>query len=257
MDAGVILSMGYDVYRRALPLVCALGASFSPFVADAAHPTLTEDAGTQGEGKFELELGLERAREGSNRAFEFGPQLSWGLLENVDLIVRPPWLDVRTDGVTRRGPGDTALDVKWRFFERDGFSAGTRAGVDLPSGDSDKGLGAGKASWHALLIASFYAEPWSFSANAGYVHQPLPDERRDVAAVSVSALWVAREGLKFSLDVAAEQNADPADGRWPAVARLGMIYTLNEHWDLDVGYQTRLNHAAPESVILAGATVRW
>ena len=27
--------------------------------------------------------------------------------------------------------------------------------------------------------------------------------------------------------------------------------------DVDVGYQFRLNHAAPSQVILAGATVRW
>jgi hypothetical protein len=58
----------------------------------AAHPMLTEDTGTQGTGKFELELGFAQARDGGTNALEFGPQLSYGVQDNVDLIARPTWL---------------------------------------------------------------------------------------------------------------------------------------------------------------------
>src|SRR5437867_11525380 len=48
--------------------------------AFAAHPPFTEDAGTQGAGKFELELGNARTRDHADRVYEVGAQLSYGVL---------------------------------------------------------------------------------------------------------------------------------------------------------------------------------
>src|SRR5438876_1731681 len=100
--------------------------------AFAAHPMLSEDTGTQGAGRFELELGTAITRDRETRSFEFGPQLSYGIGQTVDLIVRPTWLDIRetAGGGHERGTGDTALDVKWRFFAVDVISFGVRAGAD-------------------------------------------------------------------------------------------------------------------------------
>jgi hypothetical protein len=101
---------------RVLPILLACAAD-----AFAAHPLLTEDAGTQGAGKFELEVGNMWTRDGGERAYEFGPQLSYGVLPNLDGILGPTWTTLRTTGdgtiTTARGAGDTALDVKWRFYE--------------------------------------------------------------------------------------------------------------------------------------------
>jgi hypothetical protein len=40
-------------------------------------------------------------------------------------------------------------------------------------------------------------------------------------------------------------------------ARVGIVATVARPLDVDIGYQGRLNHAAPRQVILAGVTVRW
>jgi hypothetical protein len=248
---------------RLLPLIAAvltgtLLAGLSSTGARAAHPVLTEDTGTQGKGRFELELGTEWAREGDARAFEFGPQLSWGALDNLDLIVRASWLDLRGTDASSRGIGDTALDVKWRFLEEGSFSLGLRAGVDLPTGNVDRDLGTGEVGYHGVLIASYDTEPFSFHANVGAIHVGnVPLQRRDLALGSVAVVWVVQEGLKLSAEVATASNPDPERNTWPAVARFGAICTLDKYWDVDIGYQTRLNHAAPETVILAGATLRW
>jgi len=64
---------GFDaraVWRAALPILFACAAE-----AFAAHPLLTEDTGTQGAGRFELELGNTWPRDGGERADEFAPQL--------------------------------------------------------------------------------------------------------------------------------------------------------------------------------------
>lgn len=75
--------------------------------AFAAHPLLTEDTGTQGAGKLELELefGNARTHAHGDRLYEFGPQLSYGMLPNLDAIVRPAWLHSRSssESGTQRG----------------------------------------------------------------------------------------------------------------------------------------------------------
>jgi hypothetical protein len=84
------------------------------------HPLIGEDTATQGSGRFELEIGNAWTRDGSDRSFELGPQLSYGVLPQLDAILRPIWRDQRStiDGAVfhTRGAGDTAVDLKWRFL---------------------------------------------------------------------------------------------------------------------------------------------
>ena len=87
-------------------------ASFDGY---CAHPLITEDTPTQGPGKWELELGNAWTRDEGVHTFEFGPQLSYGLSQTLDLIARPTLLDLRFDEgdtVRARGVGDATLDVK-------------------------------------------------------------------------------------------------------------------------------------------------
>jgi hypothetical protein len=227
--------------------------------AFAAHPLLTEDTGTQGAGKFELEMGFALAKDGGAKASEFGPQLSYGALDTLDLVVRPAWLDVRGTAAigTASGVGDTALDFKWRFFERDALSFGVRAGVDLPTGNDDKGLGNGKAAPHANLLATWVADPWLLAANVAWIRDPLVGDRHDLWAASAAAVWSANDAWRFSAEVGTAQNPDPARSAWLTVARFGTIATVVAGFDVDAGYQVRLTRAAPAQVFLAGATIRW
>jgi hypothetical protein len=225
----------------------------------AAHPMLTEDTGTQGAGKFELELGLAQARDGGMRALEFGPQLSYGALGNLDLIVRPTWLYVRggaTDGTTQ-GFGDTGLDFKWRFPAQGALTFGVRAGVDLPTGNADKSLGNGKASPHAILISTWLKDTWMLAANIDYVYDPLIGDRRDLWGASAVAAYAPNHVWRFTAEVGTAMNPDPAQTSWLTVARFGAIATLVKGIDVDAGYQVRLTRNAPVEIILAGVTIRW
>jgi Putative MetA-pathway of phenol degradation len=238
-------------------LLCALLAAFAA-TARAAHPTFTEDTPTQGAGHVELELGLQRVSDGGSGDVEFGPQLSWGVLRQLDLIVRPAWNEARDHGANSRGIGDTAVDAKWRFLELRTLSLGLRAGVDLPTGNVERGLGAGKPAWHGTLIATFDARPLSFSANAGWIHAGAnPSLRRDQYLFSGSVVWTARPAVKLSAEAGTASNPDPLRATWPLVARVGLIVVATRWMDLDIGYETRLNRAAPDQTMLAGATLRW
>ena len=164
------------------------------------------------------------------RAFQFAPQLSWGLLENVDLILRPTWSSLRgvdaAGGGHEQGIGDTTFDVKWRFVEFDALSFGVRAGVDAPTGAVAKSLGAGKPSAHAQLIATLDAAPFTFDVNANYTRNPLPDERRDLYGFALAMVWSATERLRLTAEAAAFTNPLAGHSTWPAVARVGAIATV-------------------------------
>jgi hypothetical protein len=238
----------------ALALACTVSAF-------AAHPLITEETGTQGSGRFEFENGFQWTRERDLREFEYGPQLSYGALGNLDLIVRPTWVEQRTiasaGGGRESGVGDTALDVKWRFLEREPWSFGTRAGIALPTGNRDKDLGAGRASLHALLIATLEVDALAVHANAGYTRSGDDSEKRDQFLAALAAVWTAHERVKVTLDVATMSNSDPTRSTWPAVVRAGTIVTIAQGLDVDAGYQTRLDRAAPERIVLVGVTYHW
>jgi hypothetical protein len=220
---------------------------------------LTEDTGTQGTGNFELELGYSQARDGGTRTAEFGPQLSYGALDNLDLIVRPTWLHVRSaaNGLASQGFGDTGFDFKWRFPEKAALTFGVRAGIDAPTGDADKKLGNGKTSPHATLIATSLTNPWMFSANLDYVYDPLIGDRRNLWAASAVAAYSASNVWRISMDVGTAMNPDPSNASWLSVARFGVIATILKGLDVDAGYQVRLTRAAPAEIVLAGMTLHW
>jgi len=177
------------MHRAGFLLVVAL-----PIAAHAAHPLITEDTATQGRGNVELEIGNAWTRDGADRSYELGPQLSYGLLPQLDLILRPTWLDQRSTGegltLHARGAGDTAADVKWRFFTRNKMSLAVRAGLDAPTGDADRGLGLGKPSYHGLLAASVDLAPFAVHSNLGYTRARADTmSRRDLFHASAAAMW--------------------------------------------------------------------
>jgi hypothetical protein len=241
---------------RRVTLAALLYASTPAF---AAHPMLTEDTGTQGSGRFELELGTAIIRDHETRVFEFGPQLAYGIGQTVDLIVRPAWLDIRESagGRHERGTGDTALDVKWRVFAADLISFGVRAGADVATGNHDRGLGAGGTGYHGVLIATFDAAPFAVDGNVGYARNAAANERRDLYYVSGALVWSANERYRFTAELGAFSDSDPSRRAWQVVARVGAIATVIPTLDLDVGYQTHVNRATSARIVLAGATFRW
>lgn len=231
--------------------------------AFAAHPLLTEDAATQGAGKFELELGNTWTRDGGQRAYELGLQLSYGVLPNLDGIVRPTGIALRTAGdgatTTARGAGDTAIDVKWRFYEAPAVSFATRAGIDAPTGDAARGLGAGRATYHVLAVASMHLAPLVLHANLGYTRARSDAlNRRDLFHASTAAVVTIDSAWQLLLyDIVVDTNPERAQSTAPAIVRIGAIYTVRKGCDVDFGYQARLNQAAPPGVLLAGLTLRW
>ena len=246
-----------------LPCVALLVAATLAGAGHAAHPLISEDTGTQGRGKFELELGTTITHDQGGRIVELDPQLSYGALAGLDVILRPSLFcltGAAADAAGRsHGFGATSLDLKWRPLTWGAWSVGTRAGVDLPT--ASQGIGARQPGTHALLMATYAADTMMGTANIAYDRVPrdpaTPSARRDMLRISLATLVKLTSSVRLAADVAVMRADDVTQLAWPAMGMLGVIVSLPGWPDMDAGYQVPINRAAPSGVWLLGATLRW
>lgn len=233
-------------------LVCACLA-LAAAELHAAHPLITEDTGTQGKGRWQLEVFGEDGRERASgaRLEEYGAVLSRGIAENADLQFGLPW--VQRPG---SGPGDASLDLKWRFFEKDALSLGLKPGLTLPTGDEGEGRGTGRVTWGALFILSYEPGPLALHAHAGYRRNRNElGERESLRQIATAATYRLGD-VRLVGELARETNPVPGGGT-ARYTTLGAIWSVTRDFDLDAGWRTGQGGAAVDDLFLLGATWRW
>jgi hypothetical protein len=242
----------------------------------AAHPLITDDTGTQGKGKFQVELNGEYGHDNESalyvKAREYGGSLetvfSAGLIDDVDFVVAVPyeWSRVKENDIVASdtdGLGDVSLELKWRFFEMGGFSLAFKPGVSFPSGNVDKGLGAGKVGYGATLIATHEFDPFALHLNLGYSHTSFKLEedrdanRRDILHASLAGTAEVMEGLQLAANVGLETNPDKTSDTPPVFFIAGAIYSLTDYLDVDLGVKVGLTKPEADVSMLAGLAVRF
>jgi len=248
---------------------------FSAGPAVAALPLITDDTGTQGKGKSQIEMcnqwGFDKETDDSSgtnvttrtRQTELKFQYSYGVTETADLILGIPyqWKKTEIDDVTAsdvNGVADLSLEVKWRFYEKDGLSFALKPGVTLPAGDKDKDLGTGRVTGTIFFTTTRDWEFWAAHANVGYKrNENKLDQREDIWHISAAGEWRATKNLRIAANVGAESNPDPASQTNPAFALGGIIYSVSKDLDLCVGVKRALNKAETDYTIMGGLTVRF
>lgn len=254
--------------RFVMPLViaCFLGAS----PAFGAHPLITDDTGTQGKGKTQIELTgqFDRDDEGGTRTEgrEAKAVLTYGLSDPLDLVFEVPYAWIRAkDGETVREDGfaDLLVALKWRFYERGGLSLAVKPAVTLPTGDDEKGLGNGRASCGVNLVSTYARDPWAFHVNLGVTHNDYKREadrdanRGDIWNVSLAAEYKLAVPWKLVANAGAERNADVTSDTPPAFLLGGVIWSVSETLDIDAGVKRGLNTPETDLSFLAGVTFRF
>lgn len=239
--------------------------------AFAAHPLITDDTGTQGKRKFQIEVNSEfiRDKEKENGVTtrisggEVATILSYGITENIDAVVGLPyqWFKVKENGdvITKEdGISDMSLELKWRFFEKDSLSFALKPGITLPTGDEDKGLGTGKVTYSLFFITTKEVEPWAFHLNLGYVrNENKIDERKDIWHASLASELEVIKDLKVVANIGVERNPERGSNTHPAFILGGLIYSLTEKIDIDIGVKGGLNKAEDDLTLLAGMAIRF
>lgn len=252
----------------------------------AAHPLITDDTGTQGKGKFQIEVNNEFTYEKERQyntdeakwetkketGGELATVLSYGVADNADVILGLPyqWKKTKIDGVVTAdaaeqgdGVSDMSLEVKWRFYEKDGLSFAIKPGSKLPNGNENKGLGNGKLSYGVVFITTKEIKPCAFHLNLGYAHNEYKLQadkdanRNNIWHTSLAADVEIMKDLKVVGNIGMERNPDKASNTHPAFILGGLIYSISESIAIDAGVKGGLNKPETDLTLLAGIAFRF
>jgi len=238
----------FFVFCLLLLCLCIGGNSY------AAHPLISDDTGTTGTGKFNLEMNVEYANDNGDSETQLAATLSAGIRENIDLVATLPYLFTRIDEgsetLKEDGLSDISLEVKWRFYEKDGLSFAIKPGIILPTGDEDKGLGDRKAAYSLHFLTSKELDPVTLHLDLGYIKNRK--ELRDFWHYSLAAEYAVSKPLTLVVNIGGETNPDRESNVHPLFLIGGLIYKINENLSIDFGLKTGLNRAEADYTVLAG-----
>jgi hypothetical protein len=221
----------------------------------SAHPLQTEDTVTQGKGGWQLEVNGEKQRDPrpagapALRAIQAASTLTYGVADTLDLKIDLPY-------VRHQGALDAALGLKWRFHEEGPLSYGLLCGVFLPTGDEQKGLGAGRTNAGLAGIASWVGERWEFHSHTGLRSNRNTIGQRDwLGHFSAAAMYRVAQPVRLLVDMAWDSNPQTESGALSNTV-FGVIWALTKDLDLDAGVR-KGNDAAIANALLFGVTLRW
>ncbi len=230
-----------------------------PGAAFGAHPLITDDTGTQGAGNVQIELNGEYAKGGGDSATEIAATVSVGLAEDVDIVLSVPYQFLRSDDgqggkISEDGVADAGVELKWMFYEGESVGFAVKPGVTVPTGDEEKGLGDGKASYGLVFIATKDFGLSAVHLNVGFTRNG--EEFRDVWHYSLAAEYGVAENLVLVGNIGGETNPDRGSDTHPLFILGGLIYSVSEDVDVDIGIKAGLNGAEADYAALAGLAFR-
>ncbi len=235
--------------------------------AFGAIPLITDDTGTQGKGRFQLELSGEYGhdREGrvTTKNSDISATLTYGITDTVDMaFISIPYQAWSSDDsgslIKGDGLGDIAIETKWRFYDKDGLSLALKPGLTIPTGNVEKGLGAGDMTYYLYLIASEELTPWAFHYNLAYIRNDnRVDEKKNLWHASFAATVDVMKDLKLVGDIGIDTNPDSASTDPPAYILGGLIYSLRKNLDIGLGLQGGLTKSETDITVRGGITLRF
>lgn len=219
-------------------LATALTAVAQILAPNAAHaqagpPLLTDDPGTPGDGRWEINLAFTVERRRTETVFE-APilDINYGLGERIQLKYEVPWLVLDEEGGgARNGLGNSQLGVKWRFLdeERHGVSMSVypQLSFDNPTSSDERGLVEEGLELSLPVQVSRSVGPMEFTLEVGYV---LVEGREDQWLCGLAAAWPVTEGF----EVVGEVHGTATRGfeEDELVFNLGGVVDLHENLSL-------------------------
>lgn len=240
--------------------------TFYHHVSYAAHPLITDDTGTQGKGKFQLEVNGEYGHDKDDgvttKTTQLASTLTYGIIDPLDIVFGIPYQHIRTkdseSAVSEDGISDVSIEAKWKFYEKDGLSFALKPGITLPTGDEERGLGAGKVTSHLFFISTKEIKPWAFHLNLGYIrNENKVDERKNLWHASLATTVEVIKDLKLVGNIGVERNTEKGSDIDPAFILGGLIYSVSENFDIDFGVKGGLTKPETDYSVLAGITWRF
>jgi hypothetical protein len=165
-------------------------------------------------------------------------------------LIAPDAFAPSNQGVRQFGYGDTELGVKCRFVQE--ADATPQIGifplVELPTGDSDRGLGSGRTQVFLPVWLQKSFGSWTSYGGGGYWINPGP-ENRDYWFAG----WLIQKQVSKSLTIGTEvyhEGTHTSGGRATSQVNVGITWDLTDDYHIlasggpsiqgQTGYQTYL-----------------
>lgn len=257
--------------KKVLSAVVSLSFLLLSIPAFAGYPLSTDDAGTNGKMKFQMETSAEFAFDKQDQVKSTGKSiglsLSAGLLDSLDISAGVPftWQKEKESGITNldnSGLEDTSLALKWRFMELGPASFALKPSVSFATGHYDRGLGAARPGYSATLISSVEFKPATISANAGYTMQKYTvadkdGNREHLFNFSLAAAVEVMKHLQVVAEIGTGKNSDRSNNIWPTFITGGVIYSVLESLEVSLGARGGVNDLATDITAMTALTFKF
>lgn len=156
-------------------------------------------------------------------------EINYGVVPNVQLhIIAPLTYSRAVLGALHYGYGDTELGVKWRFAQEGAHKpmVGIFPLIEVPTGDTERGLGSGQTTIFLPLWIQKSWGPWTTYGGGGYWYNPGPGNH-DYGFLG----WLLQKSVTRQLTIGTELFYDTAatvGAPTRTSVNVGLIYDFDE-----------------------------
>lgn len=240
--------------RKMLWVATALGVLAGSAWADPMRTVFTKENKFPGALKPELSLsggGSSFDVDGADADIEryfVTPGARFGLTDRLTILAAVPYAGYSDETLDESGLGDVEIGTEFLFYE-DIFEYAwiiPHATAILPTGDEDKGLGAGEGQGRfGVSAGTTTADVLHWAADVSYtMNGAAPeadefgsanDDREDLLAGAISLIWDLDERSSILGEVQVRDDpVDPEDD-YALRGHLGLAYRINKYLSL-MGY---------------------
>lgn len=241
----------------------------------ATHPMITDDASTLGKGTVQIELNGDIGSDKNTNAgqttnynsSQIASTIGVGVTDKIDITLgyTRPWGsgDVNGSSFNDNGSNDFSLNMKWQFFEYEGYSfaikpqIGYSYALGVPENDYT-------ISYGVNMILTKELEPFAVHCNVGYTYNDYnltsvrDTNRNSIWNFSLAATYdVIKEKMKLVADFGSATNQDKASNTMLAYGLTGFIYSVNKNIDLSAGIKVGLTEPETDLTGTFGITMKF
>lgn len=167
-----------------------------------------------------------------------------GLAKGTEAFVSMPYREFECTG-KERGIGDGTAGLKYRFTDQKSpFGLAAFAGLNIPTGDEDKGLGTGGTDPIFGLIASRDFGRLGATAQVGF---RALESRDDLIEYGIGLIFPIDKPLKFFMEYYATSGLYNHAGENDGSVSAGLRYDIGSRIQLTAGAGTGVHGEGPRS----------
>ena len=220
--------------------------------AQGGPPMLTDDPGTPGGGRWEINIAALTGFAAGVQSYQLPLiDVNYGVGERLQLKYEAPFVVEHEFGASRSGMGNSLLGIKWRFYDagQDSWQVSTYPQIQFNYPDSaSPPHGLADAGTSVLLPVEFAKSYREFGLDFEFGRWLRPSGQGDSWIAGV----VVGRDIRKGLEVMAELHDEGAGfGRNESVVNLGLRWDMSGHYTLLVaaGRDLRNGFGPPNTLL--------